>query len=113
MDGEEFTTLVTPLMSKIAKFTRYYFAGFPSYGEEAQQEALKSAWENRGQLKDKSKFEPWLMKIVVNTCHRVYGGMRKDDYIDPQGIEQSGEEFPSMSSPLSQTEMKLRAKLED
>jgi RNA polymerase sigma-70 factor, ECF subfamily len=43
--------------------------------EDATQQALLGAWQDLAQLKDTSRFEAWLYRLVVNAC---YGEFRRD-----------------------------------
>ena len=39
--------------------------------KDAVQSCLLKAWSNRSQLREDSKFRPWLMRILVNECHTL------------------------------------------
>jgi len=72
METEEFNQLVTPLLQDIANLTRSYFYPNTTLADDAQQTAVFRAWEKRDELKDPASFKPWVMQIVVRTCHNMY-----------------------------------------
>lgn len=39
--------------------------------QDAVQQCILRAWERRRQLRDETKFRPWLMRILVNCCHSL------------------------------------------
>jgi RNA polymerase sigma-70 factor (ECF subfamily) len=45
-----------------------YLLGNAAEAEDATQEAMARAWRARRSLRDPSAFEPWLDRIVVNSC---------------------------------------------
>lgn len=48
--------------------TAYLLLGNRADAEEAVQDAFLRAWRFRESLTDESKFQPWLYRIVVNSC---------------------------------------------
>ena len=39
--------------------------------EDAVQSAIEKAWRKRGLLRDKSKMQPWVTRILVNECYSI------------------------------------------
>ena len=39
--------------------------------EDAVQETLRRAWENRKRLKNEAALKPWLIRILLNECHNI------------------------------------------
>ena len=104
---------MTPVMPKIAKFTQYYFARFPGFSQEAQQEALLTAWKYRGQFRGKGTFEAWIMRIVANTCHNLYKRLRRDGYVELLDVERHELGNRLLSTPPSAAEQELLEKVEE
>ena len=57
--------------------------------EDAVQDAVLAAYENFYQLRDKEKFAPWIMQILVNRCRRrMREWFRKEEDIEQLSISQ-------------------------
>ena len=39
--------------------------------KDAVQSCLLKAWERRVQLREESRFRPWVMRILINECHTL------------------------------------------
>lgn len=50
--------------------TAYYYLQNRQEAEDAVSDAVLSAYEKQKQLKDVDKFEPWMMRILVNHCKK-------------------------------------------
>ncbi len=57
---------VHPEMYRIA----YYYMRNRQEAEDAVQDAVLKAYEKKHQLKDKDKFRPWMLQILVNCCKK-------------------------------------------
>ena len=45
--------------------------------QDAMQQALQRAWEKRHSLRDTSKFDGWLMRILINECRNIQRGQHR------------------------------------
>lgn len=57
---------------------------------DATQEALFRAWKSLPGLRDKSLFEPWLMRILVRECYRLIGRNKQLETFVPEIHEPQG-----------------------
>ena len=57
--------------------------------QDAVQQCILQAWERREQLRDASKFRPWLMRILVNCCHSLLRRVRWETPVDQIPFETS------------------------
>lgn len=48
---------------------------------DAVQEALTRAWQKQHTLRSPSRFRPWLMKILVNTCRDILRQRQKIRFV--------------------------------
>jgi RNA polymerase sigma-70 factor (ECF subfamily) len=77
MNGEEFLQRVEAMTGTLYR-VGYAMLSRPSDREDAVQEALRRAWENRGRLKDERYFETWLTRILINVCRDTYKRKRRE-----------------------------------
>lgn len=73
IDGEAYTALVRPLIP-LAYRVAYGLLRDRGEAEDAVQDAMLIGWTRRAQLRDLDSFRPWLLRIVVNRCHRLRSG---------------------------------------
>jgi RNA polymerase sigma factor (sigma-70 family) len=66
-DAEAFSVLVRERFDALHGLSRL-IAGDANHGEDALQDALIRAWRDLRGLRDASKFDAWLRKLVVNAC---------------------------------------------
>lgn len=64
---------------------------------DAVQETLARAWHKRNTLRDESKFKPWLMRILVNTCNDM---LRKKQRQRQVPLEEDTASVDPPSSPV-------------
>lgn len=63
--------------------TAYYYLKNAQEAEDAVGDTVLTAYEKWDQLRDKEKFDCWIMKILVNRCKkRMKGWFRRDEAID-------------------------------
>ena len=43
----------------------------PEDAQDAQSEAICTAWEKLDTLRDREKFRPWIMRILQNECYKL------------------------------------------
>lgn len=79
MDQETFTALVRqgePTFYRVAKAILHHEADV----EDAVQEGLLKAYQNRNKLKNEAFFQTWLTRIIINECYSL---LRKNKRIQP------------------------------
>jgi RNA polymerase sigma-70 factor (ECF subfamily) len=62
-----FVELADPLLTDAYRLAGYLLGSAPD-AEDAVQEALARAWKAWPTLRDRSRFEPWFDRILVNIC---------------------------------------------
>src|SRR5262245_28864991 len=68
-DREAFSELVRRSTDRLYAVARLILRD-PSRAEDATQEALVAAWRDLSALRDPDRFEAWLYRVLVRTCHR-------------------------------------------
>ena len=75
--------------------------------EDAMQEALLRAWRNVDSLRDKSLFETWLTRILINECRRLI--RKKPDMAEiPESLPAPEAENPGLARAIGSLKMDLR-----
>ena len=74
---------------------------------DAVQEALTRAWQKHNTLRNPSRFRPWLMKILVNTCRDMLRQRQKIHFV-PLEEEILPTEPPAEPLPLKECIDQLR-----
>ncbi len=75
--------------------------------EDAMQEALLRAWRNVDSLRDKSLFETWLTRILINECRRLI--CKKPDVAEiPESLPAPEAENPGLGRAIGSLKMDLR-----
>ncbi len=93
--------------------TAFYYMRNRQEAEDAVQDAVLTAYEKFYQLKDKEKFAPWIMKILINRCRRrMKEWFRKEEDIDDISLSEerglSGEIDFAMTSAVKQVFWELK-----
>jgi RNA polymerase sigma-70 factor, ECF subfamily len=57
----------------------------PIEAQDATHDAFVAAWRSWGSLRDRSKFEPWFDRIVINTCRNRLRRERRRPAVDISG----------------------------
>lgn len=69
--------------------TALYYMRNRQEAEDAVQDAVLTAYEKFYQLRDKDKFAPWIMRILVNRCRkRMQDWFRKEEDIAEVSISE-------------------------
>lgn len=66
----------------------------PEDRKDAMQSCLLRAWGNRHQLRQRDRFKPWLMRILVNECHTL---LRKSRNMVLTDIPRQGIDAPDLA----------------
>ena len=86
---EEFMQYYEKVYPQMYRTALYYMRNCQE-AEDAVQDAVLTAYEKFYQLKDREKFAPWIMQILVNRCRRrMKSWFRREE--DIQNISISGE----------------------
>lgn len=104
----EWYEAVYPEMYRIA----YYYMRNKHEAEDAVQDAVLKAYEKRHQLKDKEKFRPWMLQILVNCCKkRMRKWFKREEDIEEITLSQekqlSKEEDFALSAAVKQVFFQL------
>lgn len=78
--------------------TALYYMRNRQEAEDAVQDAALAAYEKFYQLRDKEKFAPWIMRILVNRCRkRMRDWFRKEEDIAEISISQEPDFVTSLA----------------
>lgn len=70
MTGDEFSQRVGEMTQTLYRVCCMQLSRRCDY-EDAVQETLEKAWENRNRLRDERYMETWLVRILINQCHDI------------------------------------------
>ena len=92
--------------------TALYYMRNRQEAEDAVQDAALAAYEKFYQLRDKEKFAPWIMRILVNRCRkRMRDWFRKEEDIAEISISQEPDFVTSLAVKQVFWELKEDARL--
>lgn len=76
MEEKEFEQLVRGMRERMYR-TAMSILWNDSDSADAIQEALLKAWQRRGLLRDETKKEAWVMRILINECRDMQRQMKR------------------------------------
>jgi RNA polymerase sigma factor (sigma-70 family) len=71
-----FTGLIERHLDAAYRLATFILAGDQADAEDAVHDAGLRAWEHFGSLRDRTRFEQWFTRIVVNCCRDRLGARR-------------------------------------
>ena len=109
---EEFMRYYEKVYPQMYRTALYYMRNRQE-AEDAVQDAVLTAYEKFYQLKDREKFAPWIMQILINRCRRrMKEWFRREEDIDEISMtrerELSQEPDFAMSSAVKQVFWELK-----
>lgn len=106
MDEREFSRRVRLMRDRLWRVS-FSILRSAADSEDAMQEALFRAWRNADSLRDKSLFETWLTRILINECRRL---IRKKPEITeiPESLPAPEEVKPELGRAIHSLKMDLR-----
>jgi RNA polymerase sigma-70 factor (ECF subfamily) len=87
--AEEFSRLVEAEIDRAYRLAGLMLGSGPE-AEDAVGDAIERAWEHNGQLRDWSRFRPWLDHIVVNICRDRLRRRNKVRFVHLDGATEPG-----------------------
>ncbi|MCP4502875.1 MAG: sigma-70 family RNA polymerase sigma factor [Deltaproteobacteria bacterium] len=75
--------------------------------DDAVQDALLAAGENMGHFRGDGSLEGWLVRMVVNACHRMRRGQKNSSALHTTDEEIAGDEDPEALAARGQMIAKL------
>ena len=103
---EEFMRQYEKIYPKLYRTALYYMRNRQE-AEDAVQDAVLAAYEKFYQLRDKEKFDNWMMQILVNRCRRrMKTWFRKEE--DIEEISLAREEDFATASAVKQVFLELK-----
>ena len=106
MDEETFMDEVEAMERTLYRVSRSLLKS-PEDCADAVQEALTRAWQKQHTLRNPSRFRPWLMKILVNTCRDILRQRQKIRFV-PLEEQMLPAELPAEPLPLRECIDQLR-----
>ena len=76
-DRDAFAALVAPRVDRTLRTARAIL-GNEAEAHDAAQEALVSAWTHLPRLRDQSRFDAWLHRLLVNACRDILRRRRRN-----------------------------------
>ena len=88
-DREAYTELVRQSIDR-----SYALAGLilrdPDRARDATQEAYVTAWRSLSSLRDPSRFDAWMRRLVVRACYQAVRGEARHRHVDIAAIDLGG-----------------------
>lgn len=106
MDEREFSARVRSMRDRIWRVS-FSILRSTADSEDAMQEALLRAWRNVNSLRDKSLFETWLTRILINECRRLIRKRPVSAEI-PESLPAPEAENPALGKAIAGIKMDLR-----
>lgn len=75
-DHEAFAVLIAPRVDRALRTARAILGNEPE-AHDAAQDALVAAWVNLPRLRDPSRFDAWLNRLLVNGCREALRRRRR------------------------------------
>jgi RNA polymerase sigma-70 factor (ECF subfamily) len=75
-DREAFATLIAPRADRALRLARAIL-GNEAEAHDAAQEAMVAAWVNLPRLREPSRFDAWLHRLLVNACRETLRRRRR------------------------------------
>lgn len=110
MDGPTFTTAVRQYQGLMLHVS-YSLLHRQEDCADAVQETLLKAWRARASLRDPALFKPWLLRILVNTCHNCLRQRRHESTAMPDDIPAVTPDFLPLHDALARLDDDLRLPL--
>ena len=88
LSSEEFSARVTEMTKTLYGICCAQLHQRSDY-EDAVQECLRIAWQNIGRLRDEKYLKTWIIRILINECHRIQRRYKR--------------EIPAITIPLAVT----------
>ena len=79
-DTGAFADLIEPRLDRLLRHARAIL-GDEADARDATQDACISAWKNLPRLRDRSRFDPWLNRVLLNRCRDVLRLRRRSPVI--------------------------------
>lgn len=73
---EEFERLLEAVRPPVERFVRFRINSQMD-ADDVLQEVFLAAYQKFSQLRDKSAFKPWILRIAKNKCNDFFGSGRK------------------------------------
>jgi RNA polymerase sigma-70 factor (ECF subfamily) len=89
-DRNAFAALIAPRVDRAVRTARAIL-GSDAEAHDAAQEALVSAWVNLPRLRDVSRFDAWLHRLLVNECREALRRRRRSLEIQADADATSGD----------------------
>ncbi|MHC1787823.1 MAG: RNA polymerase sigma factor [Christensenellales bacterium] len=109
MTGEEFSQRITDMTQTLYRVCHAQLSQRCDY-EDAVQETLEKAWENRGRLRDERYMQTWVIRILINQCHTIQR-QRKHEVITDEPPEGKPPPEPDQDLTLQEALLTLDEKL--
>ena len=85
-DTAAFADLIEPRLDRLLRHARAIL-GDEADARDATQDACISAWKNLPRLRDSSRFDPWLNRVLLNRCRDVLRSRRRSPAIPLEDVE--------------------------
>ena len=89
MTNDEFASHIVAMQGTLYRVTCAILRN-PFDREDAVQSAIEKAWRKRGMLRDESRLQPWITRILVNECRAILRRQKRETPV---------EEFPESPAP--------------
>lgn len=81
MTGDQFAVRITDMMQMLYRVS-YSQLPNASDREDAVQECLSRAWQNKERLRDERYMQTWVVRILINECHNIRRKNKREVLVD-------------------------------
>lgn len=81
MTHEDFATRIVAAQSTLYRMTCAILRDHADR-EDAVQSAIEKAWRKLPSLRDDSRFQPWVARILVNECYAILRRQKRETPVD-------------------------------
>lgn len=85
-DEEAFTSLILNMQHDLYKIAKMRLVNEADI-EDAIQDTIIEMYESIRKLRDSKAFKPWITKILINKCNKIYRKKRMNEVSFEEGIE--------------------------
>jgi len=82
MTNEDFAARITAMQGTLYRVTCSLLRQHADR-EDAVQSAIEKAWRKLGSLRDESRLQPWVVRILINECYAILRHQKRETPVEP------------------------------
>lgn len=81
MTNEDFAARITAMQGTLYRVTCSLLREHADR-EDAVQSAIEKAWRKLGSLRDESRLQPWVVRILINECYAILRRQKRETPVE-------------------------------